>query len=161
MSPFTAWCEGLDVLTLTVPYPTVGAMRALLQEIVIPVRSEADIVSARQQGRKLASELGFSTSEQALIATAISELARNMIQYARGGEVVMGQTQEGITRGLTVVARDKGPGIADLLWAMGDGHSSSGGLGLGLPGSKRLMDDFAIESNVGQGTVVTVTKWKR
>ncbi len=136
-------------------------MTELPDEVRVIIRTEADIVTARQQGRRLASQVGFSMSEQALIATAISELARNMVQYAGGGEVVLGRAEQGARRGVMVVARDQGPGIADLEHAMRDGFSTSGGLGLGLPGSKRLMDEFAIESAPGRGTTVTVTKWKR
>jgi serine/threonine-protein kinase RsbT len=94
-----------------------------------------------------------------LIATAISEVARNIVLYAGQGEIVLRLTQKGRRRGLCVIARDKGPGIPDLASAMEDGHSTSGGLGLGLPGSKRLMDEFDIVSKVGEGTTITMIKW--
>lgn len=109
----------------------------------------------------LASEAGFSSSDLTLIATAISELARNIVLYARSGEVVIRLEEEmSGRRCIVVVARDEGPGIADVAQAMQDGYSTSGSLGLGLPGTKRLMDEFEIESKIGRGTVVTVKKWK-
>ncbi len=134
---------------------------SLLEERCIPVRVEGDIVTARKDGRALSATLGFSGSEQALIATAISELARNMLDYAGGGEVVLGLIEQDGHRGIAVLANDRGPGIADLDLAMQDGYTTSGGLGLGLPGARRLMDDFVIDSQVGVGTRVTVIKWKR
>ena len=133
----------------------------MASEIVVPVRSDADVLLARQKARTLAQPLRFSTSELTLIATAISEIARNILTYAGNGTVVLRLAQRGKTRGLTVVARDQGPGIADLNRAMEDGFSTSGGLGLGLPGSKRLMDEFDIVSAPGQGTTITMTKWER
>ncbi len=128
---------------------------------LVMIRSEADIVTARQHGRRIAGELGFTTGEQALIATAISELARNIVLYAREGEIELSEVTVGVRRGLLVVASDRGPGIADVELAMRDGFSTSGGLGMGLPGSRRLMDEFSIESAIGRGTTVRVTKWKR
>lgn len=128
---------------------------------LVMIRSEADIVAARQHGRRIAGELGFSNGEQALIATAISELARNIVLYAREGEIELSEVTVGVRRGLVVVASDRGPGIADVELAMRDGFSTSGGLGMGLPGSRRLMDEFSIESALGRGTTVRVTKWKR
>jgi serine/threonine-protein kinase RsbT len=130
-------------------------------EIVVPVRSDADVLIARQRARLLVQPLRFSTSEMTLVATAISEVARNIVSYAGSGDIVLRLVQRGKARGLMVVARDKGPGIADLERAMEDGYSTSGGLGLGLPGSKRLMDEFQIVSAPGKGTVVTMTKWER
>ncbi len=127
-------------------------------ESCIPIASEADIVLARQQGRNLAAQLGASACEMALIATAISEVARNIVSYARQGEIVL-SIVEGSQRGISVVARDQGPGIADIELAMRDGYSTGGGLGLGLPGARRLMDEFAIVSEVGKGTTVSMTKW--
>jgi serine/threonine-protein kinase RsbT len=96
-----------------------------------------------------------------MIATAVSEVARNILEYAKRGEVVVAVIQRGDRRGLEVLARDQGPGIADVSQAMQDGFSTSRGLGLGLPGSRRLMDDFELESRVGQGTTVTMRKWLR
>ncbi|HUH84985.1 MAG TPA: anti-sigma regulatory factor [Stellaceae bacterium] len=133
----------------------------MASEIVVPLRSDADVLLARQKARTLAQPLRFSTSELTLIATAISEIARNILTYAGNGTVVLRLAQRGKTRGLTVVARDQGPGIADLNRAMEDGFSTSGGLGLGLPGSKRLMDEFDIVSAPGEGTTITMTKWER
>ncbi len=129
-------------------------------EICIPIASETDIVLARQQGRNLAAQLGASSSELTLIATAISELARNIVQYAQKGEIVLSLV-EASKRGLQVVARDHGPGIPDLETAMTDGYSTGGGLGLGLPGARRLMDEFSIVSEVGKGTTVSMRKWVR
>jgi serine/threonine-protein kinase RsbT len=129
-------------------------------ELRTPIASEADIVLARQQGRNLASQLGASLSEVTLIATAISELARNIVSYAKQGEIVL-SVVEGSRRGIKIIARDQGPGIPDIGLAMRDGYSTGGGLGLGLPGAKRLMDEFSIVSEVGKGTTVSMTKWVR
>jgi serine/threonine-protein kinase RsbT len=127
----------------------------------ILVMSDRDVVTARQQGRALALQAGFSDSEATLIATAISELARNIVSYAHQGTVTFKSLNghKGSV-GLRIVATDSGPGIADVSQALRDGFSSSGGLGLGLPGVKRLMDEFDIASRVGSGTTVTVTKWR-
>jgi serine/threonine-protein kinase RsbT len=130
-------------------------------EVVVPIRTDVDIVIARQKIRASVSDLRFSGSELTLIATAISEMARNIVSYAGSGEIVMRLVQRGQRRGITVVARDKGPGIADIERAMEDGFSTSRGLGLGLPGSKRLMDEFELVSEVGKGTEITMTKWER
>ena len=130
-------------------------------DIVIPVRSDSDVLVARREARSLAQPLRFSGSELTLIATAISEIARNIVSYAGSGAVVLRLVQRGQTRGLTIVARDDGPGIADLARAMEDGYSTSGSLELGLPGSRRLMDEFDVVSAPGQGTTVTMTKWER
>ncbi|MEW5935559.1 MAG: ATP-binding protein, partial [Bacillota bacterium] len=104
--------------------------------------------------------LGFSPTDAVVIATAISELARNIVQYARAGEILIRAVREGVREGIVVVARDDGPGIADVEQAMQDGYSTGGGLGFGLPGVKRLMDNFDIESRPGAGTTVTVAKWR-
>jgi serine/threonine-protein kinase RsbT len=130
-------------------------------ELVIPIRNEVDVVIARQRARELVSELRFSSSELTLIATAISEVARNIVTYAGAGEITLRIVEQGQRRGLVVFASDRGPGIADIERAMQDGYSTSRGLGIGLPGSKRLMDEFAVSSQVGRGTVVTMTKWER
>jgi serine/threonine-protein kinase RsbT len=134
---------------------------APFEESILPIATEADIVAVRQRGRTMAAELGFGAGELALIATAISELARNIVTYAKRGEMILAKISEGSCRGLLVVSRDRGPGISDLDQAMRDGFSTSGGLGLGLPGVRRLMDDFGIESAPGRGTTVTAKKWKR
>lgn len=127
---------------------------------VIPVKSDLDIVSARVEGRNLAREMGFGTIDQARIATAISELARNVVLYASSGTVTIRVivTKDG-RRGLEVLCEDNGPGIADLALAQQDGYSTSGGLGMGLPGTRRLMDEFYIETELDVGTKVMVRKW--
>lgn len=130
-------------------------------EIRVPVRSDNDLVSARLQGRQLAESLGFSSSEATLVATAISELARNIVSYAVRGEIVLRRTHDRTRRGITVIARDEGPGIANVKLALQEGYSTSGGLGLGLPGVRRIMDEFQIETEPGRGTTVTVSKWKQ
>lgn len=122
--------------------------------------SDSDLIDARQKGRALAEQLGFSPSELTLIATAISELARNIIRYAKRGEIVIQAVNSGPKEGIAVVARDEGPGIADVERALQAGYSTSGGLGLGLPGVRRIMDEFDLESELGLGTTVTVIKWK-
>ena len=132
----------------------------MIDEIHVSVCSDADIVTARQKGRALASELGFSTIDLAIVATAISELARNMVLYAGPGEIVLSvAVNDRGRRGIVVVARDDGPGIQDVNRAMQSGYSTSGGLGLGLPGVRRLMDEFQIVSQAGKGTIVTAKKW--
>lgn len=133
----------------------------LVQEERIAILSDSDVVRARQVGRTLAASIGFSQTDQALIATAISELARNIVTYARSGEVRVDALTNGGRRGMVVVARDDGPGIADVERAMEPGFSTSGGLGLGLPGVRRLMDDIKVESKRGRGTTVTARKWLR
>lgn len=130
------------------------------EELNVPIRSEADLVVARLRGREMASQLRFSSSELTLIATAISEVTRNILSYAGRGELRLRLVREGQRAGVSIVASDRGPGIADLAAAMRDGYSTSGSLGLGLPGSKRLMDEFAIVSEIGQGTTVSMTKWQ-
>lgn len=123
------------------------------------IASEADIVRARQTGRSLALQLGFGAADAILIATAISELARNIVLYARRGRITFRVLGSNPRCGLEVVADDEGPGIPDLQQAMEVGYSTSSGLGLGLPGVRRLMDEFQIASEVGRGTTVTARKW--
>jgi serine/threonine-protein kinase RsbT len=130
-------------------------------EIRVAINSDQDIVTARQRGRALATELGFSTGEATLIATAISELARNIVSYARKGEVTLKMVNASSRQGVLIIASDSGPGIRDIRQAMRDGFSTSGSLGLGLPGVRRLMDEFEITSEPGRGTIVTVKKWKQ
>lgn len=125
------------------------------------IEGEADIVAARQKGRELATRQGFSSVEQTLIATAISEVARNIVLYAGRGEILFHADLQQGRRGLVVVARDDGPGIADPELALQDGYSSANSLGLGLPGARRLMDDFELVSRPGKGTTVTMKKWVR
>ena len=129
------------------------------EEVRIGVASDHDIVEARTRGRAMAMQMGFRSTDATLIATAISELARNILLYARVGEIVITSIEKGEQRGLAVIARDEGPGIADPERAMEDGYSTSGRLGLGLPGVRRLMDEFELGTNGGQGTTVTVKKW--
>lgn len=129
-------------------------------EVVVTIKVDADIVTARQEGRALAGEIGFSGSDQVLIATAISEAARNIIQYARTGEIILTRVKNGEKVGIQITARDQGPGIKDIRRVMEDGYSSSGGLGLGLPGIKRLMSEMDVTSVPGRGTTVTMKKWK-
>ena len=131
------------------------------KEVRVPVSSDFDLVTARREGRLMAEQLGFSASEATLVATAISELARNIVNYARKGEIHVALVNDGGRRGISVVARDHGPGIADIKLAVQSGYSTSGGLGLGLPGVRRIMDEFDIVSEAGIGTTITVTKWKR
>jgi serine/threonine-protein kinase RsbT len=134
-------------------------MRAA-QEIRVVIHTDQDIVAARQKGRTLAVELGFSPGDATLIATAISELARNIVTYAGTGVVAIQGIQASGRQGILVIASDHGPGIVDIRQAMRDGFSTSGSLGLGLPGVRRLMDEFDLQSRVGRGTTVAVKKWK-
>lgn len=130
--------------------------------IQVRIRSDEDIVTARQKGRLLAASLKFSSGDATLIATVISELARNIVSYAKRGEIRL-KVINGSTRsrsGIQVTAHDEGPGIEDIEDALLDGFSTSGGLGLGLPGVRRLVDEFHIVSKPSQGTTVTVRKWK-
>jgi len=132
------------------------------EDIFVPINSDLDIVTARQNGRTMAAELGFQGTDLTLIATAISELARNIVRYARHGEIhlqVLGNNNG--KRGLLVEARDEGPGIPNIAQAMQDGYSTSGGLGLGLPGTRRLMDEFEITSDAENGTTIRTCKWVR
>lgn len=124
------------------------------------IKCDGDIVEARQKGRELAQAIGFAGSDLTLIATAISEIARNIVVYARHGEIRLSIAEKNGRRGILVIAQDEGPGIADIERAMSDGYSTGNSLGLGLPGARRLMDDFQISSTVGRGTTVTMWKWK-
>ena len=130
-------------------------------EIQVAIKSDQDIVSARQKGRLMATELGFSTGDATLIATAISELARNIVSYARKGQITLKMVNGLNRQGISVIATDDGPGIPDVRQALRDGFSTSGSLGLGLPGVRRLMDEFEINSQPGQGTIVAVKKWRQ
>jgi serine/threonine-protein kinase RsbT len=133
----------------------------MLAETCVPIEHETDIVTARQKGRELARMTGLSATEQTLIATAISEVARNIVVYAQHGEVVLAVLEQDGRRGVLVVARDEGPGIANPDLAMRDGYSTTHSLGMGLPGARRLMDEFELSSIVGKGTTVTMKKWVR
>jgi serine/threonine-protein kinase RsbT len=128
----------------------------------IAIESDADVVTARQRARALAVGLDMPSTDQTLLATAISEVARNITAYAVRGEVLLELVRDGDgRRGIRVVARDEGPGIADLERALTDGYTTGGGLGLGLPGARRLVDEFNIETAPGVGTTVTLVKWTR
>jgi serine/threonine-protein kinase RsbT len=128
-------------------------------EARVPIASDADMVPARAEARALAEDLGFSRTDATLIATAVSEIARNIVSHVGLGEIVMTAIVEPDRRGLRVVASDEGPGIRDIEKALEHGYTSRKGLGLGLPGARRLMDDFDIASSSG-GTTVTMTKWR-
>jgi len=126
----------------------------------LPIRLEQDVVLARQTVRRLAQQLGFGIVDQTKIVTAASELARNTLIYGGGGELRWESVTDGARRGLRLHFVDEGPGIADVQQALADGWSSGTGLGLGLPGAKRLVNDFELDTEVGKGTRVTVTRWK-
>lgn len=126
----------------------------------VAIRADVDIITARQRGRDLGMELGFPKTDLALIATAISELARNILTYADQGEIEVAVEESTGRRGLVIVARDEGPGIADISLALQDGYSTSRSLGIGLPGVRRLMDEFELTSEPGSGAVVRATKWQ-
>ena len=119
-----------------------------------------DVITARQKGRELAERLGLSSTDVTLVATAITEIARNIVEHADKGELTMALVRDGGRDGIRVVARDSGPGIADIALAMRDGYATGDGLGLGLPGARRLMSEFELVSIVGEGTTVTMTKWR-
>ena len=127
------------------------------------IASAVDIVTARQRGRALALELGFNGADVTLIAAAISEVARNIVDHAKCGEILMSSIngQNGGRPGIEIIARDQGPGIRDVAQAMQYGYSTRKGLGVGLPGAKWLMDEFDISSEVGRGTTITMRKWRR
>jgi anti-sigma regulatory factor (Ser/Thr protein kinase) len=129
-------------------------------EIRVPIDSDSDMVPARAQGRALATKLGFSRTDATLIATAISEIARNIVVHVGRGEIVLQALYEDHRYGLLVVAEDAGPGIRDIDAALDHGFASAKGLGLGLPGARRLMDEFHIASEPGKGTTVTMKKWR-
>jgi serine/threonine-protein kinase RsbT len=129
-------------------------------EVEIPIASDADVVPARAEGRALADRLGFSRTDATLIATAISEIARNILVHAGRGQVLVRPVDEGHRCGVAVVAHDAGPGIRDVEAALQEGIGAGRGLGLGLPGARRIMDEFGIESQPGRGTTVRMTKWR-
>jgi serine/threonine-protein kinase RsbT len=130
-------------------------------DLRISIGIDSDIVTARQEGRRLASALNFSTSDLTVIAAAISEVARNIVAYAGRGEVCICMVERNGRRGVSIIARDEGPGIPNIALALEDGYSTSGSLGLGLPGARRLMDEFEVQSELGKGTVITMRKWAR
>jgi RNA polymerase sigma factor (sigma-70 family) len=150
-----------DFCTRLAP-PLLERRSSANDEARVRVLKDADVVAARQKGREVAAAAGFSATDATLVATVISELARNIVQFAERGEIVICPVQEGEQAGVTIVARDVGPGISDVGRAMEDGYSTyRGGLGIGLPGARRLMDEFDMISEVGKGTTVTTTKWLR
>lgn len=127
---------------------------------VLPIRSSTDVVHVRQVVRTYSSQLGFSLIDQTKIVTAASELARNALEHGGGGDVRIESVTAGPLTGLRLTFVDQGPGIPDVKLAMTDGYTSRGGMGLGLSGSKRLVNEFEIATKPGEGTRVTVTKWK-
>jgi len=132
------------------------------RQSIIPIESDSDVVTARQRARELAGKLELTSTDQTLLATAISEVARNITTYAKRGEVELTVVRDDNGReGIRVIARDQGPGIENVELALQDGYTSGGGLGLGLPGARRLVDDFHIETAPGQGTTVTLVMWAR
>lgn len=133
-------------------------------ETITEIHSAVDIVTARQRGRALALELGFNGADVTLIAAAISEVARNIVDHAKKGEIHMSalnSSANGGRIGVQIIARDEGPGIRDVAQAMQYGYSTRKGLGVGLPGAKWLMDEFDIISEIGRGTMITMKKWRR
>jgi serine/threonine-protein kinase RsbT len=128
-------------------------------EVIVPIESDADLVAARAEGRAIAERLGFPPPDPTLIATAISEVARNIVTHVGKGEIVLRPLQETQRYGLVVIARDRGPGIRDIDAALRADYTGRGGLGLGLPGARRLMDEFEIASGA-EGTTVTMKKWR-
>ena len=125
----------------------------------VVIRHDTDILLACQKGRALAVQIGLSGDNQVAVVIAIAEVARNILRYAGHGEIALGHAHREDKEGVVVIARDDGPGIPNVEMAMQDGYSTGGGLGSGLPGAKRLMDEFEIFSRVGDGTIVTMRKW--
>jgi anti-sigma regulatory factor (Ser/Thr protein kinase) len=132
----------------------------MADEVRLPIVADADIVAARGEGRALAVRLGFSRTDATLIATAISEVGRNILVHAGSGEVAIAEAADDRRVAIVVVGGDDGPGIADVERALSEGFATGNGLGLGLPGSRRLMDEFRIDTKVGRGTTVTMRKWR-
>jgi RNA polymerase sigma factor (sigma-70 family) len=139
--------------------PLMGRGRERDDEVRVAVRADGDVVAARQAARELAGRLGFSPTELTEIATAVSEVVRNIVRFADAGEVLV-ELLDSPRRGIRITARDSGPGIPDVQEALREGYSTYRGLGLGLPGARRLMDEFAVASEPGRGTTVTMTKWR-
>ena len=129
-------------------------------EVRVAINTDADLVTARAEGRAMAERLGFPRPDPTLVATAISEVARNIVVHAGRGEIVLKPFEDANRYGVVVIAKDEGPGIRDVEAAIRDDYSGRGGLGLGLPGARRLMDDFDIDSSADGGTTVTMTKWR-
>ena len=133
----------------------------MVDEIRVAIRTDADVVTARQEARTMGAALGFSSTDLTLLATAISEVARNITTYAGEGEVLLRVLHDGGRAGIEVVASDQGPGITDVELAMQDGYTTGNGLGLGLPGTRRLVDEFELETEPGVGTRIRLVKWTR
>jgi serine/threonine-protein kinase RsbT len=131
------------------------------ETVRVPIAADEDVVNARQRARALGEELGFGSTDLTLLATAISEVARNITAYAQQGEIVLRVVHRGGRDGIEVVARDDGPGISDVELALQDGYTTGNGLGLGLPGARRLVDEFDIRTAPDAGTTVTLVKWSR
>ena len=129
--------------------------------VILPLRSDEDVVGLRKQVRERAVAIALSLIDQTKLVTAASELARNTLKYGGGGEVCLDALSDGVRQGIGLVFVDAGPGISDLDSALRDGFTTGGGLGLGLGGSRRLVDEFEIDSRPGEGTAVAVVKWKR
>jgi len=127
----------------------------------LPLRSDEDVVALRRHVRERAVAIALSLVDQTKLVTAASELGRNTIKYGGGGEVHLDALDDGVRRGIGLLFVDAGPGIPDIEMALRDGYTTGGGLGLGLSGSKRLVDEFELDSRVGEGTAVSVVKWKR
>lgn len=130
-------------------------------EVRISISTDADIVVARQEGRSLATRAGFLATDQTLVATAISEIARNIVAHAGSGHIELKLVERADRQGVMIVATDEGPGIGDVDRALEDGFTTGQGLGLGLPGARRIMDEFTISSTRGRGTRVVMHKWSR
>ncbi len=133
----------------------------MADDIRVAIRTDADVVTARQEARTMGASLGFTSTDLTLLATAISEVARNITTYAGEGEVALRVLSEAGRDGIEVVASDSGPGIADVELAMQDGYTTGNGLGLGLPGTRRLVDDFDLQTQPGVGTTIRLVKWTR
>ena len=130
-------------------------------ETIVPIKHDSDVLIAYHKGRAMAAQLGLSSDDQMVVVIAILEVARNIVRYAGMGEIVLSTVKQGGKGGIAVVARDDGPGIPNVERAMQDGYSTGGGLGLGLSGARRLMDEFKIVSEMGKGTTIEMKKWKR
>ena len=132
-----------------------------MDDVRVAIRTDADVVTARQEARAMGAGLGFSSTDLTLLATAISEVARNITAYAGEGEVALRVLNDGDRQGIEVIATDQGPGIDDIELAMQDGFTTGSGLGLGLPGTRRLVDEFELRTKPGRGTTVRLVKWTR
>lgn len=131
-----------------------------LKRELVPLKNSSDVVLARQKVRQYATEMRFSLVDQTKLVTAASELARNALDHGKGGQMIVEQVTAGVKAGLKLTFEDQGPGIPDIERALKDGYTTGGGMGLGLGGSKRLVNEFAIESAAGKGTKITVVRWK-